>query len=75
MYRTGRDCGSAVRTYDSLPGNFCAHSDLVVALRGDKAITIGGNVGNTVKVTEVPLTATGNAADGKKRIVIMARNF
>ena len=75
MYRTGGDCGSAVRTYDSLPGDFCSHSDLVVAIRDGKAITIGGNVGNTVKVTEVPLTATGRATDGRKRFVIMARNF
>jgi hypothetical protein len=74
-YRTGKDCGSAVRTYDSLPGDFCSHCDLVVAIRGGKAITIGGNVSNTVKVTEVPLTATAQAAEGSKRIAIMARNF
>lgn len=74
-YRTGGGCGSAARTYDSLPGDFCAHCDLVVAIRGAKAITIGGNVGNTVKVTDVPLTATGHADPGRKRIVIMKRNF
>jgi hypothetical protein len=74
-YRTGGDCGSAVRTYDSLPGDFCSHCDLVVAVRGGKAITIGGNVSNTVKAKEVPLTATGHAAEGSKRIAIMARNF
>lgn len=75
MYRTGPGCGSAVRTYDSLPGSFCSHCDLVVALRDGKALTIGGNVSNTVKVTEVPLTEGGHAAEGKKRIAIMARNF
>lgn len=74
-YRTGGDCGSAVRTYDSLPGDFCSHCDLVVSIRDGKAITIGGNVSNTVKVTEVPLTTTGRAAEGSKRIAIMARNF
>lgn len=74
-YRTGGDCGSAVRTYDSLPGDFCSHCDLVVAIRSGKAITIGGNVSNTVKVTELPLTATGQATPGSKRIAIMARNF
>jgi hypothetical protein len=74
-FRTGEDCGSAIRTYESLPGDFCAHTDLVVAIRGGKAITIGGNVSNTVKVTEVPLSATGHAVQGSKRFVIMARNF
>ncbi|MCW5942778.1 MAG: DUF2272 domain-containing protein [Fimbriimonadaceae bacterium] len=74
-YRTGDGCGSAVRTYDSLPGDFCAHCDLVVAIRGGKALTIGGNVSNTVKVTEVPLTPQGFAQTGSRRIAIMARNF
>ncbi len=64
-----------MRTYDSLPGDFCSHCDLVVAMRGGEAITIGGNVGNTVKVKKVPLTATGHASEGSKRIAIMARNF
>jgi hypothetical protein len=74
-YRTGGDCGSAVRTYDSLPGDFCSHCDLVVAIRGNTAITIGGNVSNTVKVTEVPLDANGHVQTGSKRIVVMKRNF
>lgn len=74
-YRTGAGCGSAVRTYDSLPGDFCAHCDLVVAIRGGTAVTIGGNVGNTVKVTEVPLDASGHVQAGSKRIVVMKRNF
>jgi len=74
-YRTGRNCGSTVRTYDSLPGNFCSHCDVVVAIRGNTAITIGGNVSNTVKVTEVPLDATGHVKTGSKRIVVMKRNF
>jgi hypothetical protein len=74
-YRTGGSCGSSVKTYESLPGDFCSHCDLVVAIRGGKAVTIGGNVSNTVKVTEVPITATGFATEGSKRITIMARNF
>ncbi len=74
-YRTGGVCGSAVKTYDSLPGDFCSHCDLVVSIGNGKAITIGGNVGNTVKVTEVPLTSSGRAAEGGKRIAVMARNF
>jgi hypothetical protein len=74
-YRTSDDCGFKVRTYDSLPGDFCAHTDLVVAIREGKAITIGGNVSNSVNVKEVPLTAEGHAPEGNKRIAIMARNF
>jgi hypothetical protein len=74
-YRTGDDCGFKVRTYDSLPGDFCSHTDLVVAIRDGKAITLGGNVSQSVKEKEVPLTATGHALEGAKRIAIMARNF
>jgi len=74
-YRTGGDCGTAKRTYDSLPGNFCSHCDLVVAIRDGKAFTIGGNVSNTVKAKEIPLTAAGRVPEGSKRIAIMARNF
>lgn len=74
-YRTGSGCGSAVKTYDSLPGDFCSHCDMVVAIRDEKAITLGGNVSNTVKAKEIPLTPTGQATAGGKRIAIMARNF
>lgn len=74
-YRTGDRCGSARQTYDSLPGDFCSHCDLVVAIRGGKAITIGGNVSNTVAAKEVGLTADGHVVEGAKRIAIMARNF
>ncbi len=74
-YRTGKDCGSSVKTYDSLPGDFCSHCDLVVAIRDGVAITIGGNVSNTVKAKEVPLSATGQTLEGSKRFVVMARNF
>jgi hypothetical protein len=74
-YRTGKGCGSAVRTYNSLPGNFCSHCDLVIAIRDNKAITLGGNLSNTVRPTEIGLTAAGQAPEGNKRIAIMARNF
>ena len=73
-YRNGNGCGSAVRTYDSLPGDFCSHCDVVVSIRGDKAYTIGGNVDQTVRVSEVPLTPDGKAKTGGKRITIMAKN-
>jgi hypothetical protein len=74
-FRTGGVCGSAVKTYDSLPGDFCSHVDVVVAVRADKAWAIGGNVGNTVTFKEIPLTPTGRIQAGNKRITTMARNF
>lgn len=74
-YRTGKDCGSKVRTYDSLPGDFCSHCDLVVAIREGNALTLGGNVGNTVNGKKIPLTEKGQVAEGGKRIAVMARNF
>jgi hypothetical protein len=74
-FRTGTGCGNAVRTYDSLPGDFCAHSNVVIGIHGDQAITIGGNLDQTVAIRKVPLTAEGRAKTGEKRITIMARNF
>jgi hypothetical protein len=74
-YRTGGDCGSRIRTYDDLPGDFCSHSDVVIAIRDGVAFTIGGNVSQTVKVKEVPLTPDGKVMAGNQRIVVMKRNF
>lgn len=74
-YRTGGDCGSTPHSYDDLPGDFCSHSDVVVAIRDGIAFTIGGNVSQTVKVKEVPLTAGGKVAAGNQRILVMQRNF
>jgi hypothetical protein len=74
-YRTGGSCGTAVKTYNSLPGDFCSHVDVVVAIHGDRALAIGGNVGNTVTFKEIPLTPTGRVKAGNKRITTMARNF
>jgi Uncharacterized protein conserved in bacteria (DUF2272) len=73
--RIGGDCGTTHHDYDDLPGDFCSHSDVVVSIRGGVATTIGGNVGNTVKVKDVPLTAAGRVAVGNRRILTMARNF
>jgi len=73
--RTGPGCGTVDHTFDDLPGDFCSHCDVVVSIRNGNAVTIGGNVGDTVKVTDVPLTPDGHAQNGKKRIVVMARNF
>jgi len=76
-YRTAGTaaCPNVVKTYDSLPGDFCAHCNVVVGIHGDQAIVMGGNVDQTVAVRKVPLTADGKAKTGEKRITIMARNF
>ncbi len=74
-FRTGGDCGTATKTYDSLPGDFCAHVDVVVAVRDEMAWAIGGNVGNTVMFKEIPLTPNGRVKAGSKRITTMGRNF
>jgi len=44
--------------YDTL-GNYKSHTDIVVKINNGYADTIGGNVGDTVKVTRVPLTPDG----------------
>jgi hypothetical protein len=74
-FRTGKGCDNKPKTYDSLPGDFCSHVDVVVAIHGDKAVAIGGNVGNTVMFKEIPLTPNGRAKAGGQRITTMARNF
>ena len=73
--RTGMGCGTAVRTYDDLPGDFCSHCDVVVAVRDGKSLAIGGNVGNTVKSKTIPLTAAGRVETGARRFAVMARNY
>ena len=74
-FRTGGVCGTATKTYDSLPGDFCAHVDVVVAVHGATALVVGGNVGNTVMFKEIPLTPNGRVKAGDKRITTMGRNF
>ncbi len=41
-------------TYDT-PGDYAAHSDIVVSVSSEYADTIGGNISDSVKVTRVPL--------------------
>lgn len=74
-FRTGGTCGNTTRTYESLPGDFCAHTDAVVAVQEGVAFAIGGNVGNTVMFSEIPLTPAGRVRALDKRITTMARNF
>jgi hypothetical protein len=44
--------------YDTT-GSFSSHTDIVVGIKNGIAETIGGNVGNSVTMTKVPLTADG----------------
>jgi hypothetical protein len=41
-------------TYDSVKCGDLSHSDIVVEVRENEIITIGGNVGDTVSITKVP---------------------
>lgn len=74
-YRTSVECGYAIRTYDSLPGDFCSHCDVVVAIQEGVAHLIGGNVAQSVSPTSIALTSDGRIPEGHKRIALMARNF
>lgn len=51
-------------TYESR-GAYKSHTDIVVAIRGNVAETIGGNVGNSVAVTNIPLTNDGKIDNSK----------
>jgi len=48
----------ASATYDTT-GAYMSHCDLVTEIKGDEAITIGGNVGNSVTKTIVPIDSKG----------------
>lgn len=55
--------------YDTT-GNYASHCDLVIDIKDDKAITIGGNVSNSVSKTEVGLDKTKKIKDKKYFVVI-----
>ncbi|MEQ1823623.1 MAG: SH3 domain-containing C40 family peptidase [Fimbriimonadaceae bacterium] len=74
-WRDGSGCPAGPFTYDSLPGDFCSHCDVVIALRAGKAMGMGGNVSNTVKETEFELDANGFLVPVKKRFVVLRRQF
>jgi hypothetical protein len=42
-------------TYDSVKCGLVSHSDIVVAVTPTELITIGGNVGDAISITKVPL--------------------
>lgn len=59
-------------TYDS-SGNYASHCDIVTKVEKDNARTIGGNVSNSVTVTDVPLKngkIDGERAKNKYFVVI-----
>ena len=52
--------GTSTATYDNIERGHQTHGDIVLAVSDSKALTVGGNVGNTVSVTEVNLTTGGH---------------
>lgn len=74
-WRSGTGCPAGPKTYDDIGTDFCSHCDLVVAIRGSIAYAIGGNVSNTVKVTEYELDPAGKVLPISKRIAVMRRRF
>jgi len=46
-------------TYDNIRGGMSTHCDIVVARQPGKLLTVGGNVSDSVKITEVPIDAAG----------------
>lgn len=51
-------------TYDTT-GGYKAHTDIVTAIKDGYAESIGGNVGNSVSMTKVPLTPDGKIDNTK----------
>jgi hypothetical protein len=50
-------------TYDNVRRGHLTHCDVVTAVQGNKLITIGGNVSDSVKVTEVVVDENGRVTD------------
>ena len=59
-------------TYDTT-GDYKSHTDIVIDVKDGYADTIGGNVGQSVKITRVPLTADGkiDLAKANKYFVVI----
>jgi hypothetical protein len=59
-----------------LPGrHFDAHTDLVVEVSPGKVKAIGGNVGETIKITTVRTTEEGKIVDADKRFFVLRMNM
>ena len=59
--------------YNTL-GNYKSHTDIVVKINNGYADTIGGNVGDTVKVTRVPLTPDGKVDLKRSDYFVVIKN-
>jgi hypothetical protein len=59
-------------------GAYKSHSDVVVDIKDGYADTIGGNIGNSVSLTKVPLTSDGkidnSKVSGYKYFVVIKNN-
>jgi hypothetical protein len=55
--------------YDT-KGDYVSHCDIIVALDGDNAIGIGGNVSNSVSESKIPLD-NGFVKEGNRRFVVI----
>ena len=51
---------------------FKSHCDLIVGMSDDRVLTIGGNVGHSVKITEYDLTPQGFLDDTKRVFMFLA---
>jgi hypothetical protein len=64
-------------TYNS-KGAYKSHTDIVVAIKDGFAEMVGGNVGNSVSMTKVPLTSDGkidnSKVSGYKYFVVIKNN-
>lgn len=60
-------------TYDTT-GNYASHTDIVVEVTPNEAKMIGGNVGNSVTMTKVPLE-NGKIAVSKRQTASKPKNY
>jgi hypothetical protein len=56
-------------SYDT-PGNYYAHCDLITEIKNNKAVTIGGNVSDTVKKSTYNLDADNKVTTEKVHAII-----
>lgn len=59
--------------YDTT-GAYKSHTDVVVKIKDGYADTIGGNVGDTVKITKVPLTPDGKIDLKRSNYFVVIKN-
>ena len=57
-------------TYDNVRRGHLTHCDVVTAIEGNKLVTIGGNVSDSVKATPVKIDAQGRVTDSRYFAVV-----